>query len=95
VFGVNIRSRLGNGVLGVLGAVYFLSATAIFVYYVVTTWGAAGMIDRLLQFALIACAIGGLLFIGIAADNLGLRQRRDSVKSRSTRDHRTTAATGS
>ena len=95
MFGIMIRSRFGNGVLGVLGAVYFLSATTILVYYVVTTWGAAGMIDRLLQFALIACAIGGLLFIGIAADNLGLRQRRDSVKSRSTPDHRTATAAGS
>jgi len=92
VFGIMIRSRFGNGVLGVLGAVYFLSATTILVYYVVTTWGAAGMIDRLLQFALIACAIGGLLFIGIAADNLGLRRRRDSAKSPSTPDHRTAAA---
>jgi hypothetical protein len=94
VFGITIRSRFGNGVLGVLGAVYFLSASTILVYYVVTTWGAASTIDRLLQFALIASAVGGLLFIGIAADNLGLRRRHDSVKSHSTRDHRTTAAAG-
>ena len=92
MLGVTIRSRFGNGVLGVLGAVYFLSATTIVIYYVVTTWGAASMIDRLLQFALIACALGGLLFIGIAADNLGLRRRRDSAKSHSTPDHQKAAA---
>ena len=34
---VSIRSRLGNAILGILGALYFVSATATLIYYVVTT----------------------------------------------------------
>lgn len=92
MFRVAIRSRLGNGVLAVLGVIYFLSATSLLIYYVVTTWDAAGLIDRALQLALVACAIGGLFFILIAADNLGLRRQRESEKSRAAPDDRTTAS---
>ena len=91
---VPIRSRLGNGVLGVLGAIYFVSATATLIYYVVTAWGAMGMIDYALQLALLAAAIGGLFFVAIAGQNLNLIRLRAAEKSHSAPNHQTAAAGG-
>jgi hypothetical protein len=88
---VPIRSRIGNGVLGTLGAIYVLSASVVFVYYLVSSWGAIGPIDLVLQAGLIASAIGGLLFIAIAFRNLGITPQR-AEKSRSARDRQTAAA---
>ena len=85
---VPIRSRWGNGVLGFLGIVYFVSAIALLVGYIASTWGAASLTDIVLQFGLIVTAIGGLLFILIAVQNL----RSAPARSRSPRDHQTTAA---
>ena len=59
---VPIRSRLGNGVLGFMGVVYCISATATLIYYIATSWGAMSLTDYVLQAGLIASAIGGLLF---------------------------------
>ena len=87
---VPIRSRVGNSILGLLGAVYAVSASATLVYYVVTNWGANGLLDYLLQLALLAAAIGGVLFMAVAAENVNLRQ-----KSRSAPDRHAAAATGS
>jgi len=67
---VMIRSRIGNAVLAVLGVVYFLTATATLIYYIVSNWGANGMIDYVLQFALVCAAVGGVLFFMIGAGNL-------------------------
>lgn len=67
---VMIRSRIGNGVLAVLGVVYFVSAAATLMYYIVSNWGANGMIDYVLQFALVCAAVGGVLFFMIGAGNL-------------------------
>ena len=66
-------------------------------YYIFTGWGAMSLTDYVLQLALIASAIGGLLFIAIGADNLGLIpwRRGAAEKSRSSRDHQTPAAAGS
>jgi hypothetical protein len=89
---VVIRSRIGNTVLAILGVVYFLSATATFVYYIVTNWGANGLTDYALQAALIAAAVGGVFFVRVAADNLKLRRPGSAEQSRSARDHRTAAA---
>ena len=89
---VPIRSRLGNGVLGFVGAVYFISATATLIYYIATSWGAMSLTDYVLQAGLIASAIGGLLFILIAKQNL--MPSRAAGKSQSARDHQTAAATG-
>jgi hypothetical protein len=69
---VPIRSRLGNVVLGFLGALYFFSALGTLVYYVMTTWGASSMIDYILQLGLFASALVGAFFVVIAAQNLGL-----------------------
>ncbi len=91
---IPIRSRFGNVVLGVLGALYLVSATVTLVYYLVTTWGAAGLLDRLLQFSLLGSALAGVFFMVVALDNLGfLPLLRSSGKSRSSPDHRTAAAT--
>jgi ABC-type Co2+ transport system permease subunit len=90
---VPIRSRLGNGVLGLLGVVYFISATATLIYYIVTSWGATSLTDNVLQMGLIAAAIGGLFFIAIAKQNL--MSPRAAAKSHSARDHQTSPATGS
>jgi len=87
---VPIRSRLGNGVLGFLGVVYFISATATLIYYIVTTWGAMGLTDYVLQMGLIAAAIGGLFFIAIAKQNL----RPSSSRAENSRSAQTAAATG-
>ncbi len=91
---VPIRSRLGNAILGVLGALYFVSATATLIYYVVTTWEAMGAIDYALQLALLGAAIGGLFFMAVAAQNLALMRSRAAAKSHSAPDHQTVAASG-
>jgi Na+/melibiose symporter-like transporter len=89
---VAIRSRVGNIVLGLLGALYTVSASATLVYYIVSNWGANGLLDYLLQLALLAAAIGGVLFMAVAADNLKLwpaersrsaPERRNAVAARS------------
>lgn len=67
-----VRSRRGNAVLGALGVFYVISAVALFFYDLVQTWGAAGVLDRLVQAALIVSAIAGLFFILTASRNLGL-----------------------
>ncbi len=92
---VPIRSRVGNVALGILGAVYCVSGTATLVYYLVTTWGAMGLTDYILQLALVAAVIGGFFFVAIAAENLKLWPRAAAAQSRSSRDHQTAAASGS
>lgn len=72
---VEIRSRSGNVALGVLGAIYFLSAVSTLLWYVITSWGATGLVDHILQLALIGSALAGAVFLVIAADNLKLSQR--------------------
>ena len=68
---IALRSRTGNIVIAVLGVAYAVSAIALLVFYVMDTWGAAGLIDRVLQLALIGAAFAGLLFVAVAAQNLG------------------------
>lgn len=96
MFRVPIRSRVGNAVLGVLGAIYFLSASGTLIFYIVTNWGANGLLDRALQLALAVSAVAGVFFIMIAADNLGIQLHRwSNAKSHTARDHQTAAATHS
>ena len=89
---VPIRSRLGNRVLGLLGVVYFVASATILVYYIVNNWGAMTLTDDVLQMGLVVAAIGGLLFILIAMQNLAPRA---AAKSRSARDRQEAAAAGS
>ena len=93
MFRVPIQSRLGNYVVGFLGALYFLSATATLIYYVVTTRDAAGLVDLVLQLALLASAIGGVIFMLIAKENL--KRPPAAEKSPSSRARQTSAATES
>jgi hypothetical protein len=73
---VPIRSRFGNAALGVLGVLYFFSASATLGYYVVTSWGAIGPLDLTLQCALVVSALAGVFFMEVASDNLGLAPPR-------------------
>ena len=84
-----IRSRFGNVVLGFLGVLYFVSAGGTLVYYAATNWGANGLTDLILQAGLLAAVVVGVLFVLIAADNLGLLRRGAASRSRS---HQTPAA---
>lgn len=70
---VSIRSRLGNVVLAIAGTIYALAAVGLFVFYLVTTWVTAHLLDRMLQMMLVAAAVAGVYFIVIAAPRLGMR----------------------
>ena len=72
---IEIRSRSGNVALGVIGAIYSISAIATLLYYLVTSWGAAALLDFLLQLTLAASALGGAFFLASAAGNLGVTFR--------------------
>ena len=80
---IEIKSHSGNVALGVVGAIYFLGGVGTLLLYVVTSWGANALLDRLLQLALIGSALAGAVFLVIAADNLKiqLRHRRTSAAS--------------
>lgn len=68
-----LRSRNGNLVLAVVGAVYTVASLAVLVWFVADVWGAAGMTDRVLQLALIASGLCGYWFLRSALDNLGAK----------------------
>ncbi len=85
---IEVRSRIGNAVLGIVGLVYVCAALALFVYDLVQTWGAAGLLEYAVRIVLLGSAIVGILFIFIAARNLGLRLPR-----REARHHSEGAAT--
>jgi F0F1-type ATP synthase assembly protein I len=70
---IEVRSRTGNAVLGVLGGLYLVLAIVLFAYDLMETWGAASMTDRAVQAGLIISALASVLFILIALQNLGLR----------------------
>jgi hypothetical protein len=70
---IQVRSRVGNTVLGGVGVFYVCAAIGLLAFHVVQTWGAAGLIDRALQFVLVSCAAVGLLYIITAVQNLGFR----------------------
>ena len=56
-----IRSRAGNLFLAATGLLFVLAATAILIFAIVSTWGFAGSVDRVLQLVLLACALFGFL----------------------------------
>lgn len=72
---IEIRSRSGNVALGVIGAIYLICAVATLFFYLVTSWGATGLMDRLLQLTLAGSALAGAFFLATAADNLGVHIR--------------------
>jgi len=69
---VEIRSRSGNVALAVVGAIYLVCAIATLFFYVVSSWGATGLLDRLLQLTLAGAAIAGAFFLATGTGNLGL-----------------------
>jgi hypothetical protein len=72
---IPIRSRVGNAALAVLGVLYFLCAIALIGYSLLTGWGAISPVDLLIEVILAAIALGGVVFISVAVDNLQLRER--------------------
>jgi hypothetical protein len=89
---VEIRSRSGNVALGVVGAIYLLSAVGTLLLYVITSWGAAALLDHLLQLALIGSALAGAAFLVIAADNLKVSFRLRRKTSNGSPGHQSAAA---
>ncbi len=73
---IEVRSRAGNAVLGIFGVLYVVAALALLVYLVQQTRGAASLVDHAVAIVLLACAAAGVLFIVIAAQNLGPRLSR-------------------
>ena len=78
---VEIRSRVGNVVVGVLGVVYAVAAAALFIAHFLQTRGAASLVDRAIQILLIVVLAVSIWFIRIARG--GLRaDGRDGAHSR-------------
>ena len=67
---VEIRSRVGNVVVGVLGAVYAVAAAVLFVAHFLQTRGAASLVDRAIQLLLIVVVAVSIWFILIARRGL-------------------------
>lgn len=68
---IKLHSRVGSLVVGVLGAAYFVLGLSLLAWYLTETWDTAGMLDRAMQFMLLAVAILGAWFVSIAMTNLG------------------------
>jgi len=69
--GVGIRSRLGNLILGIVGAAYVAAALSILIYYLAMAWDGASLLDRVLQFALLVALAASAWFVASAIANLG------------------------
>jgi hypothetical protein len=97
MFRIPIRSRFGSAVVGVLGVLYLVSATATLLYYLVTNWGANGLTDLILQLGLAGAAAAGFFFVMVAADNLGITLPLPDAlqRSRPPRDRQPAPASGS
>jgi hypothetical protein len=74
--GLAFRSRAGNIALAAFGAIYVLAALALLVWYVVTTWSAAHLLDVILQFGLFCAALVGIGFVALAKPRISVRARR-------------------
>lgn len=73
---VIVRSRNGNLVLAVLGAIYSVGAIAALVAFAVDVWNAAAIVDRALQLGLIVAAGCGVWFLLTGLENLGVDVRK-------------------
>ena len=71
VRGVGIRSRLGNLILGIVGAAYVAAALSLLIYYLTVAWGGASFLDRALQFGLFLSLAASAWFVLSAVVNLG------------------------
>ena len=70
MFRVRVRSRVGNLVLGAVGAIYGLSAAALLILFVTESWGAASIYDRVFQVLLVLALAAGVWFWTVARRNL-------------------------
>lgn len=91
---MQIQSRRGSLALGIVGVVSVVSAVATLLIYVVRSWDAASILDRLLQFSLIVSAAVGLYFVVIGVQNFGVHPHLRLVK-RGPRARQASAATSS
>lgn len=78
---VSVRSRTGNLVLAVVGAVYTVASLAVLVWFIVDVWQAAGIVDRVLQLALVAAGLCGIWFLRTGLANLGVQVGRASQRA--------------
>ena len=77
---VEIRSRRWNIVIGVLGVVYAIAALVLLSVHIAQTWGAASLIDRAIQIALVTANAVSIGFILVAARGLGIDLRRRGTR---------------
>lgn len=75
---VQIRSKAANRVLAGLGVVYAVAAVVLAAWLIKDTWGAAGLLDRLLEVVLVGVALVGIWFVANALHNLGVTMPRRS-----------------
>ena len=80
-----VRSRRWNMALAILGSIYTVSAVVLLGWFIFDVWGAGGVFDRFMQFALVASAIYGLWILTAALSNLGIRGQRRWHTPRLTR----------
>ncbi|HEU4521925.1 MAG TPA: hypothetical protein VFT12_07980 [Thermoanaerobaculia bacterium] len=69
---VEIQSRPGNVIVGLLGVVYSATGLVLFVIHFMQTWGAASLAERAVQMLLIAVIAVSAWFVSIAAHGLKL-----------------------
>ena len=69
---MSIRSRGGNVVLAVVGAVYAVSALVALAMVLRNAFAARALLDAFLQVVLATVAGCGIWFILVALDNLGV-----------------------
>jgi hypothetical protein len=67
-----LRSRRGNVVLAVLGAIYTVTAIAALVALAMDVWNALGFSDLVLHVGLIAAAACGIWLLQTGLENLGV-----------------------
>ena len=77
---IEVRSRTGNAVLGIVGLVYVSAAFTLLVYDLMQTWSAASLVDYAMQIVLLGSALIGVLFVIVAARNLGLHLSRREAR---------------
>ena len=81
---VEIRSRAGNVVVGILGVGYAVAAVVLLTVHLVQTWEAASLVDRAIQLLLVGVLVAAIWFVVIAARGLGVALRPRSARGAKT-----------